>query len=733
MISYSEFTHNWTTSFFKYVEPISEDYRVIVNGQEIPVYTCRISKYSFNRVWPQHQRPIDQTMVVSFVNIVSDEELNIDVVPNIPYEEILIKPYSKKIEYEEKDGKISFTLKTHGGYVFEPGSAQNSLYIFNSKPVVAPDKNDVTYYFGPGIHMPGKIMLKDNESIYVDKDALVFGCVFAEKANNIRIFGNGLFDDSGEERFCVHCYEDYTNGNMKFYECKNLSIEGVLMRNSAIWCLNLFNCFDVVVDDIKIFGQWRYNTDGIDIVNSQNILIKNSFIHSFDDTITIKGIDRYIQTDNVNIITENCVLWCDWGRACEVGIETACREYRNIVFRNCDVLRAGSNALDIQNGDCAEISNVLFENINVEYNSFDSPEVYQNDDSMVYNKANEITIPNLIFIGNYRFRSEEAVKLWGLPSGLMVDLDLEGIKCASVHDVEYRDINVYYDEKIPLKDGIFNVPIRIKSDLEDVEYYNISISGITVNGVKIDENNAVMSVENVKNFCFNAEDDFSQMKKNNVSSANQLKASEYVTFENPNGKGKRIMFVGNSITRHGVLHEIGWHHNWGMAASAKEKDYVHQTIGMVQKCDKDAAFCLCQLATWERQYKNGSETHHMFEAARDFDADIIVFRFIENCPGESFDTEAFKTSLSKLADFLSPSKKAKIIITTGFWKHPGDKDLRAFAAENNMPCVELGDLGEMNEMKAIGLFTHDGVANHPGDLGMTKIAERIFAVMEQML
>jgi len=52
--------------------------------------------------------------------------------------------------------------------------------------------------------------------------------------------------------------------------------------------------------------------------------------------------------------------------------------------------------------------------------------------------------------------------------------------------------------------------------------------------------------------------------------------------------------------------------------------------------------------------------------------------------------------------------------------------LRQFAAENGYPLVELGDLGELDEMKAVGLFEHTGVAAHPGDLGMEKISERIF-------
>ena len=33
--------------------------------------------------------------------------------------------------------------------------------------------------------------------------------------------------------------------------------------------------------------------------------------------------------------------------------------------------------------------------------------------------------------------------------------------------------------------------------------------------------------------------------------------------------------LGNSITRPPPLAEIGWPHNWGMAATALEKGFVH--------------------------------------------------------------------------------------------------------------------------------------------------------------
>ena len=72
MVSYSRFEHEHIMPNFRYIENISEDYQVFLNGKEVPVYTCRISKYPFNRVWPGEQRPFTQTEVVSYVNLVSD-------------------------------------------------------------------------------------------------------------------------------------------------------------------------------------------------------------------------------------------------------------------------------------------------------------------------------------------------------------------------------------------------------------------------------------------------------------------------------------------------------------------------------------------------------------------------------------------------------------------------------------------------------------------------------------
>lgn len=217
-----------------------------------------------------------------------------------------------------------------------------------------------------------------------------------------------------------------------------------------------------------------------------------------------------------------------------------------------------------------------------------------------------------------------------------------------------------------------------------------------------------------------------QIEKNTVNAKNQLKKNDFVSFENKAGKGNRIMFVGNSITRHGVLPSIGWHWNYGMAASSKQNDYVHILIEKFCEIYSDPAFCICQAAEWELAYKTGNEVLYYYDEARKFEPDIIIMRICENCPRDDFDNALFKQRYLELVSYLNPTGKAKIVMTSSFWKHTATEALKEIAKENNIPIALLEDLGEDDSMKAIGLFEHEGVANHPGDKGMRFIAERIY-------
>ena len=213
-----------------------------------------------------------------------------------------------------------------------------------------------------------------------------------------------------------------------------------------------------------------------------------------------------------------------------------------------------------------------------------------------------------------------------------------------------------------------------------------------------------------------------KIEENTVKAENQLKKNDYIQLED-NG-GLRILFVGNSITRHGPKAEIGWYHDFGMAASDISKDYVHLVLNEFS-AKQEISYCICQAAEWEWKYKIGTEVLNLYEAAKKFNADIIIMRIIENCNISDFNGELFEREYKKLIDYLNYSGKARIILTTSFWKHPGDNNIIKVGEDNGYETIYLGDLGELDEMKAIGKFQHRGVSIHPGDKGMRAIADRI--------
>lgn len=219
-----------------------------------------------------------------------------------------------------------------------------------------------------------------------------------------------------------------------------------------------------------------------------------------------------------------------------------------------------------------------------------------------------------------------------------------------------------------------------------------------------------------------------QRQKNTVSAENQVKDK----LKHEGGKGIRILFVGNSITRHEECNSIGWLRDCGMAASSVDKDYVHILEKRVLERFPEAAFLVGNFAEWERHFYE-KDVWEQYRSAIDFKADIVIVRLSENVIEKDVLTHDFVKSYNALIDTFNAGG-TKFIVTTGFWKSARvDEGIRLVAKQRDLPLVELGFLGEMEEMKAIGLFEHAGVANHPGDLGMRAIAEAIWTPLSQIL
>lgn len=77
--------------------------------------------------------------------------------------------------------------------------------------------------------------------------------------------------------------------NILFISCKDVHVEGITMRNSALWNQHYLNCEDVTIDHIKVYNHSNGNNDGIDIDGCRRFILSNSIIDSDDDGIVLKS------------------------------------------------------------------------------------------------------------------------------------------------------------------------------------------------------------------------------------------------------------------------------------------------------------------------------------------------------------------------------------------------------------------------------------------------------------
>lgn len=346
-------------------EALSEHYELRVDGQTVPVYACRVSAVPFNQVWPGYQRPLDQTELAGFAYWEMQRPVTVEVLSRQAVQSVAVQPASLGIHPRIENNCISFSLERPRSVVVEVNGVHHSLHLFPSLSENDAPASDApgVHYFGPGIHRPGIIELQSNESVYLAGGAVVYGSVHARGASNIRVAGRGILDVSPFPR-------GEGGGAVRLSGCSQVAIEGIVMRDPDVWCCSLFGCRNVTVADVKLVGLWRYNADGIDICNSQDVEVRDCFVRAFDDALVIKGLkfgassfdDRPVR----NVRFRRCTVWCDWGRAMEIGAETCAPEIADIAFEDCDIVRTTHIAMDIQHGDRAAIRDIRFENIRVE-------------------------------------------------------------------------------------------------------------------------------------------------------------------------------------------------------------------------------------------------------------------------------------------------------------------------------------------------------------------------------
>lgn len=488
-------------------EPRSRDFEIRLNGEIAEAAVARVSAMPFNCIWPGHQRPLDQTEEAPFLSFAMDEPVQVELTAARDFEEVVVRPLSKNIQPEICGRTIRFTIEKPGQYTVELDGWHHALHVFADPAEtfdICPEDENVIYY-GPGVHRPGVVFLQSGQTVYVHRDAVVYGSFVAMNADGVRILGSGVIDgsdiirgnnsmlvpkDVSRRNSAMDIYSpiqrgtpcsdiiptgtqvfaakeqmqeflskwNYVYGCIHLFNCTNTEINGPILRDSAGFTVIEANCINAVCDNVKLLT-WRYNSDGIDIFNSQNCIIRNCFLRNFDDCVVLKGIVGWDTWNMENILVENCVVWCDWGRNLEIGAETNAPAYQNIIFRDCDCIHCTHIALDIQHSDWAEIHDVLFENIRVEYSRHDVAAVYQSGDDSVFTPVPGKALAIVAVIAPQQFSNYP--------------------QKGSISRVQYRNIQILTEE------GAACPGICFRGWDEEHTVSDIVIEGLTHNGVPV--------------------------------------------------------------------------------------------------------------------------------------------------------------------------------------------------------------------------------------------------------
>ncbi len=345
------------------------DVSIMVNGDSVTVHKTLVSKWPTNKYWDGTQRDLSETETAYFASFdyQAGQAVKIHVPGGAKGKRCVVRPKEFGIK-AEVGAKGDITLNNIPGpcqFVVETDGYHNAVHVFvnpeDSYSSIDVNSPDVIYY-GPGRHsVPGGINLKSGQTLFIDEGAILYSYVLASNASDIRIAGKGILDCSKFAR--EECYP------IKITDSKNVEISGIVINDPTHWTALIANCRDVVFDNVKLIGCWRYNSDGFDICNTSDVKIQNCFLRCFDDNIVIKGLSPFYRSGyNIieNIDVKNCVLWNDWGQALEIGAETVADEIRNVTYDSCYILHFTFNAMDIQNTDRAYVHDIHYSNIYVE-------------------------------------------------------------------------------------------------------------------------------------------------------------------------------------------------------------------------------------------------------------------------------------------------------------------------------------------------------------------------------
>ncbi|KAF1984794.1 glycoside hydrolase family 28 protein [Aulographum hederae CBS 113979] len=441
---YSVEANNYAAPTWKYEAPYGFSHFTMANGPvDVRVFKINnkpVSGWSISPRKLKIQASIDRNCIKFQLQRAEYLILTLDNLPEL----ILLADPVVTGGYPDVKAASTINVQSLGA---DPSGSHYSTAAIQTAIYHASDVNGGgTVYIPPGVYLTGNIVFKSNDWLYIEGGAVLrytgdrsiyktwwykwgvphtFWISTAYDSSNITITGHGMFDGNGKAV--------YTDSTHKIactilapIKTTNFRFEGPIIRESSFWSTTVFLSRQVLSENLKVLNRMDIGEDdGIDIVQSSNVVVRNALAASWDDPFSTKTYGPgkpVINTGQGNVFE---------------AIPGPPQPLRNVLFERT-VSWTGCFGLKVGQGSQSEQVNVTFR------------------DAVVYDCSQAIGIHHRWGAKPYKsitFANVEVEKVSSIVDGrrtwLMLKMEDAGAGVAPFSNVVVRNVTVYDAGKTP--------------------------------------------------------------------------------------------------------------------------------------------------------------------------------------------------------------------------------------------------------------------------------------------
>ena len=335
-----------------------------------------------------------------------------------------------------------------------------------------------------GSYISGHFQLRSNVVLFLDEGSEIIASddstdypdgrfIYAENTENSGIAGTGTINGNGmawidtlrmeyphrKDGKRLHWSKDDLAfwPTVLFNNCKNVIFYDFEIKNSPSFHLTPLKCDGVDIKGVRLNTPISLvRADGIDLIGSRNVTIRDCIMRTGDDVICLKGQSIWKEFINnlptAHIRIDNCVL----STSCngfKTGTESQLDMYdirftNSIIYNNSkDDLRAAS-AISITAVDGGNVFDLLVDSIQI-INTH-TPIFFRAGKRNRDNPGGNSSISNITIKNVFAKGTDEPIAFHGLPDRIIRNISLENISLEASSNFD-DDI----PEEVPLKPEVY--------------------------------------------------------------------------------------------------------------------------------------------------------------------------------------------------------------------------------------------------------------------------------------